>query len=143
MKPKYDITSTESFAQWDITPTVKKHLEAARLDSIYCFSIRDTCYKAELTAMWYPQQRMPVWGLAVRHSEWATHLAELERLPVGRQASWGDTMSTFFPDDGQSASCADDGAEALTGNGLSILTDKLLKLSDIVSSVTAAGGVQL
>jgi hypothetical protein len=156
MKPKHDIRSSESFADWDATPTIKKYLENARLDSIYCFGLKDTCYKAELTAMWYPRQKRPVWGLAVRHTEWATHLAELERLPIGRQAEWGDTISTFFPDRGQLSSYADDGEdiglarlsldssdEVSSADGLTVLIEKLMKLSEIVSSVTAEGGVKL
>jgi hypothetical protein len=156
LKPKYDIRSSESFAEWDATPTIKKYLENARLDSIYCFGLKDTCYKVELTAMWYPRQKRPVWGLAVRHPEWATHLAELERLPIGRQADWGDTISTFFPDHGQLSSYVDDSEdiklerlrldnrnELLPGDGLTVLIEKLMKLSEIVSSVTAEGEVKL
>jgi hypothetical protein len=157
MKAKYDPLSSESFAEWDATPTIKKHLMNARLESIYCFGLRGTCYKAELTAMWYPQQTKPVWGLAVRHPEWATHLAELERLDIGRKADWGDSISTFFPDGGQMSSCVedhdevdlkrlriDDNEETLLEDGLTVLTDKLMMLSEVVSSVTAKeGGVSL
>jgi len=157
MRRDYDISSTESFAQWDDTPNIKRHLQTGRLDSIYSFGIKDTCYKAELTAMWYPQQKLPVWGLAVRHPEWASHLAELESLAIGRQASWEDTISTFLPDDGQSSSYIDDDSEdcgmrrlklddsddAPPRDGIRILTDKLMRLSEIVSSVTAGGGVPL
>jgi hypothetical protein len=152
MKPKYDPRSTESFAQWDMTPTIKKHLQNGRLDKIYSFGIQNTCYKAELTAMWYPQQKLPVWGLAVRHTEWATHLAELERLPVGCQADWGHTLTRFLPDDGLMSNLSNDddtGIEHLALNdmdeapprdGIRILIEKLMQLSEIVSSVTAAQG---
>jgi hypothetical protein len=156
LKRNYDLSSTESFAEWEPTPSVKRHLFTGRLDSIYCFGIKETCYKAELTAMWYPQQSKPVWGLAVRHTEWATHLAELERLSVGRRADWGDTISTFFPDDGQIAAYTadtedsdmdklrlDDSPVEPSGNGLRVLVESLLKLSEIVSSVTSEGGVRL
>lgn len=151
MKAKYDpYSSTESFAEWDQTPTVKKHLFTGRLESVYSFGIKGTCYKAEATAMWYPQQKLPVWGLAVRHSEWATHLAELENLPVGRRADWEHTISTFFPADGQSSSYKPDkedlgmGALGLSKTaGVGLLISHLLRLSDIVSSVTAGGGIQL
>ncbi|KAF2034863.1 hypothetical protein EK21DRAFT_55491 [Setomelanomma holmii] len=155
MKKNYKPSSTESFADWDQTPTIKKHLCTGRLDSIYSFGILDTCYKIELTAMWYPQQKRPVWGLTVRHTEWATHLAELEALPVGRQASWEEAISTFFPEDGQMAGykAVDDeylGMDSLSlsdkarpKDGMRVLTDTLLRLSDIVSSVTTEGGIQL
>lgn len=172
MKPKYTVNSKESFATWDSTPTIKKSLLTGRLDSIYAFSIKNTCYKVELTAMWYPGQIMPVWGLAVRHTDWATHLAELESLLIGGLASWGDTLSTFFPDDGESddgesTGCTDDcdddygmgrlrvnhgdGGEDGKGRakedkpceGIRTLADNLLKLSEIVSSVTEAGGVRI
>lgn len=169
MKRNYDITSTGSFAEWDSTPTVKRHLVTGRLDSIYCFGLKDTCYKVELTAMWYPQQQKPAWGLAVRHPEWVRHLAELEELSVGRRADWGDTILNFFPENGQmSAFTADtedivleklkidddipvgNGLKKLksdddvpVGNGLRILVECLLQLSEIVSSVTDEGGIQL
>ncbi|KAJ4367625.1 hypothetical protein N0V83_007210 [Neocucurbitaria cava] len=155
MRPKYDVNSTKSFALWDQSPGVNKHMQYARLDKIYSFGIQKTSYKVELTAMWYPNQIMPVWGLAIRHTEWAVHLAELERLSVGSQASWGDVVSTFLPDDGVRSSVteSDLGLERLSLNnelempprdGIRILMEKLMQLSEIVSSVTAAeGGVSL
>lgn len=156
MKRKHDISPTESFAEWETTPSVKRHLVTGRLDSIYCFGIKDTCYKVELTAMWYPQRGKPVWGLAVRHAEWATHLAELERLSVGLRADWGDTISNFFPDNGQMSTHTpstdkidigilrlDDSRVPPSGNGLRVLVESLLKLSEIVSSITNEGGVKL
>jgi hypothetical protein len=155
MKSRYKVPSTEHFADWETTPTVKGHLLTHRLDSIYRFGIKDTCYKVELTAMWYPAQKLPVWGLAVRHIEWEIHLAELESLPIGRRAEWEDTMATFFPKDGQSSRNDDDedlGMEKLglddnhvapAQDGLAFLFEKILKLSALVSSVTNEGGVRL
>jgi len=154
MKRNYDISSTESFAEWDPTPNITRYLDVGRLDKIYLFGIEKTCYKVELTAMWYPRQKMPVWGLAVRHTEWASHLAELECLAIGRQASWEDTISTFLPEDGLSSSYIDEDSEdcgmgrlklddGTPRDGIRILTEKLMRLSEIVSSVTAGGGVQL
>jgi hypothetical protein len=157
MKAKHDPLSSESFAEWDATPTVMKNLVTARMESIYCFGLKDTCYKVELTAMWYPRQKKPVWGLAVRHSGWATHLAELERLAIGRQAGWEDSISTFFPDGGQLSSRVegydeidlerprpDEIGKVPLEDGLTVLTDKLMMLSEVVSSVTAnEGGVPL
>ncbi|KAF2131619.1 hypothetical protein P153DRAFT_336064 [Dothidotthia symphoricarpi CBS 119687] len=160
MKQNYDPSSAEVFAQWDASmPTIKRSLMTGRLDKVYSFGIQKTCYKAELTAMWYPSRKLPVWGLAVRHTEWAIHLAELERLPVGHQAEWGNIVAAFLPDDGQ-MSCAtgdgdaefgmtdltlDDDAKAPPRDGIRLLTDKLMQLSDIVSSVVASsdGGVNV
>jgi hypothetical protein len=154
MRPDYDPSCTESFAEWDATPTVKRCLQTGRLDSIYRFGIKDTCFQVELMAMWYPQKKLPVWGLSIRHSEWATHLAELESLSVGRKAGWDvDIMRMFFPRGGQSS--ADDEEElnieglslsnpALsTEDGLTVLVKKLMEVSEIVSSVTNEGGVRI
>lgn len=156
MKPQNDLSSTESFAEWDQTPTIKRYLQTGRLDSIYSFGIKKTCYKVEATKMWYPQQKLPVWGLAVRHLEWATHLAELERLPIGRQASWGNVLSTFLPHDGQTSYSGgeenididmknlslgvDDNVEGPPHGGTRILIDKLMQLSAIVSSAISEQG---
>ncbi|CAN9459735.1 hypothetical protein CUC08_Gglean010604 [Alternaria sp. MG1] len=161
MRPNHDHRSSESFAEWEQTPTVKKYLRTGRLDTIYSFGIKQTCYKVEVTGMWYPGQKLPVWGLSIRHLEWATHLAELERLPIGREADWGNTIAAFLPDDGHSdCSSATErswmtetlpkdedfgirdlnlgsGVEAPPPrDGIRILMDKLLQLSAIVSSVT-------
>jgi hypothetical protein len=157
MRPDHDHRSSESFAEWEQTPAVKKYLRTGRLDTIYSFGIKQTCYKVEVIGMWYPGQKLPVWGLSVRHPEWATHLAELERLPIGRKADWGDTIATFLPDDGQScySSAVEDedfgmrnlnlgiGAEAPLHDGIRILMDKLLQLSATVSAVTDMGGVSI
>ncbi|KAF1840783.1 uncharacterized protein K460DRAFT_321268, partial [Cucurbitaria berberidis CBS 394.84] len=153
MRPKYKVHSAELFAHWDQTPSIKKNLQHGRLDKIYSFGIQKTCYRVELTAMWYPQQQMPVWGLGVRHSEWATHLAELECLDVGCQATWGNTISTFLPDNGLTSSAStneedlgmkalnlDDKDEVSPRDGIRILMEKLMQLSEIVSSVTKAEG---
>ncbi|KAL5116760.1 hypothetical protein ACEQ8H_005372 [Pleosporales sp. CAS-2024a] len=142
MKAKYDSWSSERFAEWDRTPTVDRHLVTARLDIIYCFGIKDTSYKAEMTAMWYPRQAKPVWGLGVYHAEWDRHLAELESRALGRRAEWGDTISTFFPADGQ-MSDGNENSASTDGAGLRILVDNLLKLSEAVSLVTDGGGVEL
>ncbi|KAL6708415.1 hypothetical protein ACN47E_002678 [Coniothyrium glycines] len=154
MNPKYDPQSAESFARWNTTPSVQSHLVNGRLDKIYSFGVRNTCYKVELAAMWYPQQKLPVWGIAMRHSEWATHLAELETLPIGCKAEWGQTLTKFLPDDGVTSSFGDedgdlgisqlsigDNYEAPPREGIRILMDKLLQLSSLISSVTRGGGV--
>ena len=160
LRPGYDVASTQSFAVWEKSPSVNVLLQHGREDKIYSFGIRETCYKVELTAMWYPLQTLPCWGLAVRHNEWATHLAELERLQTGHQANLGDTITTFLPDDGGSSTVFDedddygvsklklDGCEepprGRSREGVRTLTNILLQVSEIVSSVTMAeGGVQI
>lgn len=161
MRPGYEVTSTQSFAEWDKSPSVHALLQGGRLDKVYSFGIQNTCYKAELSAMWYPNEPYPCWGLAVRHIEWATHLAELERLQTGHQASWNDAIATFFPEDGGSSTMLKDdddfGVQKLKANdvleepqrkssweGIRVLTNILLQLSELVSSVTTAqGGVQI
>ena len=160
VKYAYGVASTQSFAEWDITPSVRNlMLPMGRLDKIYSFGVQNTCYKVELTAMWYPGQLSPCWGLAVRHTEWATHLAELEGLQTGHQASWGrNVLHTFLPNDGgSSAKTADDdfgmGAlrvdedrprpPRLPHEGVRTLTDIMLQLSKIVTTVATGGGVRI
>ncbi|KAF9696079.1 hypothetical protein EKO04_006091 [Ascochyta lentis] len=157
LRPGYDMTSNQSFAKWDKSPSVDALLQHWRLDKVYSFGIQDTCYKAELTAMWYPKQSLPCWGLAVRHTEWATHLAELEGLQTGHRASWGDTIATFLPDDGGSSTVLDEDGDFGVGKlkldgkgeelqrgpsweGVRVLTNILLRLSEVVSSVTVGEG---
>lgn len=153
IKRGYSVASSDSFAEWDPSPSVKNLLLTGRTEKVYSFGVRDTLYKVELTAMWYPGQAMPCWGLAVRHTEWATHLVELERLQTGHQANWGNTISTFLPDDGGSSiepeeddDLGVDGLNlddrvqkphaVLSCEGIRTLVNLLLQLSDIVSSVT-------
>ncbi|KAF3040941.1 hypothetical protein E8E12_007922 [Didymella heteroderae] len=157
IKQGYSLTSTESFAQWDTSPSVKNLLLTGRSERIYSFGVQDTCYKAELTAMWYPGQSLPCWGLSVRHTEWATHLAELERLQTGHRANWGNIISKFLPDDGGSSLqpeedddlgvnelSLDNGTQkpqqGLSREGIRTLVNILLRLSEIVSSVTIGQG---
>jgi hypothetical protein len=156
IKSGNEVTSTQSFAEWNKTPSVNVSLQNGRLDKIYSFGVRNTHYKVELVAMWYPNEQSPCWGLAVRHIEWATHLAELERLHTGQQASWRDIIDTFLPEDGGSSSSFDndgdfglqslkvDTVTAPSREGIRILINILLQLSELVSSVTTArGGVQI
>lgn len=153
LRSGYDVTSTQSFVELDKSPSIKQLMLNERLEKTYSFGVQDTCYKVELTAMWYPGQSLPCWGLAVRHTEWATHLAELERLQTGHQAYWGDTVAAFLPDDGASSTMLgedddlgvsrlklDEDAEKLpraaSREGMRTLTNILLQISGIVSSVT-------
>lgn len=157
MVPNYDARSAQIFARWNLTPTIKAHLVNGRLDKIYSFGIKNTNYKVELAAMWYPKHTLPVWGMAMRHMEWATHLAELENLSVGCKAEWGDTLTKFLPDDGLTSSYGGD--EDLAGmsrlslgpnnhtvpprDGIRILVRNLMHLSEIVSlDGTEEGGVR-
>ena len=157
MKRGYSVSSLQSFAEWDSSPSVKVLLLTGRSEKIFSFGIQSTCYKAELTAMWYPGQSLPCWGLAVRHTEWATHLAELERLQTGHRADWGNTISTFLPEDGgcsvrleEDADLGFDGLNlkddvekphrSLSCEGIRTLVNILLQLSEIVSSVTSGQG---
>lgn len=156
MKPKHKIDSKDGFARWDATPTIQRYLTNHRLDKLYSYGLQGTCYKLELTAMWYPRQQKPVWGLAVRHVQWATHLAELERLPIGEKASWGNIVETFLPADGQMSVSTmvdvggkgkkpeaerDDEAASTSHIGIKLLSEKLLQISALVASVAADGGV--
>lgn len=152
IKQGYSVASTDSFAEWDPSPSVKILLLTGRTEKIYSFGIHDTCYKAELTAMWYHGQSLPCWGLAVRHTEWANHLVELARLQTGHQADWGNVISTFLPDDGGSSTQPDEEEVGVDGlalkddaqnsqqglfrEGIRTLVNILLQLSKIVSTVT-------
>lgn len=153
--PKYDVCSTEPFAKWDKAPTTAKGcLVTTRLDMIYSFGIRDTCYKVELMSMWYPGQKIPVWGLGIRHIQWEEHLALLENLAIGERAEWGSTIETFFPKDGVYSSYSGGSADDLSvgdlslnsesgqssNDGLEIFMEKLLQISGLVSSVTQGDG---
>jgi hypothetical protein len=154
MRNNHDHQSTGLFAEWEKTPAVKKYLLTGRLDAIYSFGIKETSYKVELTRIWYPNQARPVWSLAIRHTEWANRLTELEHLPIGRKADWGDTITTFLPNDGQSSYTAADETgdlrignldlgldiEAPPRNGIRILMDKLLQVSVVVGSVMNNAG---
>ena len=160
MRPGYKHQCTDTFAEWDTTSTINKYVQTERLAAIYSFGIKNTYYKVDLMRIWYPTQKLPVWSLAIRHAEWANHLSELEHLPMGRKANWGDTVTTFLPDDGQSSYNAtnvtneDDldmgslslGVTAQTSprGGIGILIAKLLEVSAVVSSDTdTAGGIDI
>jgi hypothetical protein len=148
MKTEYNPTCSEPFAQWDPTPIVKSYLQNGRLDKIYTFGVQDTNYQVEAKAMWHPGQQVPCWGLALRHADWAIHLAELERLGVGSQAAWGHVISTFLPINGVSSSGTDvkedlgmkylnigrDQHEPVQ-NGVRILMQTIIDLSKIVGTV--------
>lgn len=157
MRPGYEHQSAEPFAEWETTSTIRKHLQTARLTAIYSFGIKNTYYKVELTRIWHPTQKLPVWSLAIRHAEWANHLAELESLPLGRKANWGHTITTFLPDDGQSSYNTTNTEDLSLSNlsldpmvqspprgGIGILISKLLEVSAVVSQTrNTAEGVDI
>ena len=76
-----------------------------RLDKTYSFGVRETSYQVQATAMWYKGSGKiePCWGCSLHHKDWKMHLAPLETLPPGRSADFGDSIKTFFPDDGDTA----------------------------------------
>ncbi|KAF2869854.1 hypothetical protein BDV95DRAFT_497090 [Massariosphaeria phaeospora] len=149
-----NLESKEAFAQWSLNPSLK--LLTGRLDKVYTFGIAKTNYKVEFFASWYPSKSIPCWALVVRHLEWATHLAELERLPPGEKASWGDVITTFIPDDGITSTASQDNSnpeeeeldlqnlrldmasEAQPREGIRLLTQKLMELSQVIND---RGGV--
>ncbi|KAF1943245.1 hypothetical protein EJ02DRAFT_343738 [Clathrospora elynae] len=154
LKKKYDMSSREIFAEWDTSPTVMRHLKYSRSDKIYPFLIRNTCYRVELTAMWYPRGKEPFWGVTIRHTQWAYLLAELDKLPAGQRAEWEDTIATFLPDEGCSPCSVVDKDEEFgmqnlnldkdnephARNGIRFLAGQLLRISELVHSATAAQG---
>ncbi|KAF1956384.1 hypothetical protein CC80DRAFT_593832 [Byssothecium circinans] len=158
LKPNYKLESNEQFAKWRNTTSLP--LLDGRLDKVYSFGIQKTGYRIELLGMWYPRQTQPCWGLNVRHSEWATHLAQLEWLPLGRAADWGDAISTFLPDDGLTSAgnmaeedvdlqqlealrLANMNIEEPPRDGTRLLLDKLMQLSLVISGADEGGGVPL
>ncbi|EMD91375.1 hypothetical protein COCC4DRAFT_57592 [Bipolaris maydis ATCC 48331] len=154
MKCGYNPQSADLFAEWEKSPAVKNYLVTERLIVIYSFGIKETSYKVEIARIWHTG-RQPVWSLGVRHAEWANRLSELEHLPTGRKANWGNTITSFLPSDGQSSyntvdededlglSNLDLGSdvEAPPQDGIRILIDKLLQISAVVSSVRKDEGV--
>ncbi|XP_014555428.1 hypothetical protein COCVIDRAFT_38785 [Bipolaris victoriae FI3] len=157
MKRGYNPQSTDIFAEWEKSPAVKDYLVTERLIVMYSFGIKETSYKVEIARIWHTD-RQPVWSLAVRHTEWANRLSELEHLPTGRKANWGNTITSFLPKDGRTSynngdedknlglSNLDLGSdtEAPPQDGIRILVDKLLQISAVVSSVKKdEGGVAI
>jgi len=149
MEKCYNVHSKERFAKItrdQINSMLK--LQHSRLDKIFSFGIKKTCYKVELVGMWYPNQRVPCWGLNVRHKAWIDHLAELEALRPGDAARWGDVIPTFLPDDGGMPLPAvgldlsrlqlSAAHEAPPRDGILLLTLKLMELSKIINNT---GGV--
>jgi hypothetical protein len=126
-------------------------LKYCRLDKVFSFGIKDTCYKVELVSMWYPYRKIPCWGVYVRHKGWINHLTELEGLRPGECASWGDDVLTaFLPDNGGMPTVGEDDVAAVPipridprqdsplREGIQLLTSKLMQLSKII---TTGGGV--
>jgi hypothetical protein len=146
MVKSYDHHSNERFIPNVQINSILK-LRNSRLDKVYNFGIQDCCYKVELVSTWYPDQKIPCWGLNVRHKGWADHLAELEYLQPGEGASWGnDIISAFLPDDGSMSITTqedvpdlsrlhlDSRHEAPPRPGIKLLISKLMALSKIISN---------
>jgi hypothetical protein len=130
MRPGYSANSRDRFAKY--TPGSAK-VVYSRLAKTYTFGIKGTNYQLEAVASWFPAHNVPLWGLVVRHSEWATHLAPLETLPFGRGADWGeDIVKTFFPDNG--GSYQDQTSDASSGNGIRVLLKHMMGISKVVNA---------
>ncbi|KAJ4296553.1 hypothetical protein N0V90_006598 [Kalmusia sp. IMI 367209] len=136
--------SKEPFTNFgDINASSK--LITGRLDKVYTFGIKNSSYKVNVVAMWYPGKivHVPCWGLHVCHSDWQSHLAELEHLQQGRVGQWGDTIRAFLPDDGLSSFHVDRDENTSMNNlridderpqdGIRLLMTKLMELSKIIS----------
>ncbi|KAL1607781.1 hypothetical protein SLS60_002717 [Paraconiothyrium brasiliense] len=141
LKPGYDIASKELFADFTAGSKNSLKLLRGRLDKIHTFGIRKTGYRADVISMWYPGKTVPCWGLNVYHSDWRTHLATVEQLRPGECASWGDTLSTFLPDDGlfpaewtalDEPQRLDEHGKPLPRDGIRLMMTKLMELSQVI-----------
>lgn len=137
----FDSTSGVRFVDFRAGHSLK--IVTGRLDMLYTFGIRKTGYKLDCMCMWYPHKDIPCWGLNVYHNEWQSHLARLEQLQPGERGDWGDTVSTFLPDDGFTATgmaMATPQSSTETGetetpqprDGIRTLLAKLMEISQIV-----------
>lgn len=143
INPQFDITSGTRFVEFKAGASLK--VLAGRLDKIYTFGIRNTGYVLDLMSMWYPQKDAPCWGLNVYHNEWKSHLADLEQLQTGERADWGDTVGTFLPDDGFTATGmvtatpqAREDEKSQPRDGIRILLVKLMEISQIAFQADSA-----
>jgi len=93
MKLDYNLQSQEPFVVGNLS---RMRLVMSRLDKIYTFGIKDTGYKVEVMGMWYPNEKIPCWGLSIRHVDWASRLVELERNKVGKRPEWEDIIAKAF-----------------------------------------------
>jgi hypothetical protein len=120
------------FARWQESPSIKVY--AARLEKVFQFGVKNSGYRVEASTMWYPKAEQPCWGLTVRHRDWQEHLAPLEKLAQGFGADFGvDTIKTFIPDNGVSATST--AYETSDGGlqGIRLLIGRLMELSTIVN----------
>ncbi|KAF2202745.1 hypothetical protein GQ43DRAFT_413115 [Delitschia confertaspora ATCC 74209] len=93
-----NINSTAAWVGWHDSPSIQ--ILNGRLDRIYTFGIKETDYQVQAMAMWYRGSKQPGWGLKVQHKDWNMHLGQLETLPPGHSAEFGDSIKNFFPDTG-------------------------------------------
>ncbi|KAH7130642.1 hypothetical protein B0J11DRAFT_602983 [Dendryphion nanum] len=86
-----------------------------RRDKIYTFGIKNTKYRVDIVAMWYPRCKIPCWGITVRHQDWPMYLDTLEHLAQGECAEWKDIIAAFFPDNGMTSEQAHRSPDILAG----------------------------
>ncbi|OAG13047.1 uncharacterized protein CC84DRAFT_1227927, partial [Paraphaeosphaeria sporulosa] len=138
IKPKDDTGWKQPFVDFTAGPSLR--LLTGRLDKLYTFDIKKTGYKVNLTSMWYPGAKVPCWGLNVYHGDWRSLLATTEQLRQGERGVWANTLGTFLPDDGlfcepnapEQPSKADHTGKPLPGDGVRLLTTKLMELSQVI-----------
>lgn len=97
--PEHMTAPKHPFAQF-YTPSFPQG-SLLRLDKIYTFGLGDSGYKLDWMCMWYPSNLAePCWGLSAYHEDWQAHLAKVEVLSLAECADWGDTVSSFLPENG-------------------------------------------
>lgn len=143
VKAKFDPRSKDPFVAW----RTSRLFHTGRMEMVYSFGVRETCYKVELSKIWYPKKE-PCWGVNVRHQNWNNLLVILERLPTGETVNWGNAIEKFFPQDGQMPGvnakvkkeglgmqklCLEDPDPTA---GIKLLVTILMQLSEIVHDVS-------
>lgn len=146
IRPNYDIASKLPFVDFNARSSLR--LLTGRLDKMYTFDIKKTGYKVNLSSLWYPGANVPCWGLNVYHNDWRSLLATTEQMRPGERGAWSNTLGTFLPDDG--LFCNPNASETppkvdpttgqpLPGDGIRLLTTKLMELSQVIYQSDSAG----
>ncbi|CAI6238966.1 unnamed protein product [Periconia digitata] len=143
MKQGYDLASSLPPLESTKPDRTLKPI-AVKIEKKYTFRIKGSGYKVDMVGRWYRQKPgfLPCcWGIDVRHSDWETHLTQMERLESGHAAQWGDPLATFFPDNGFSAPPIEDEASLNyvspvepPREGIRLLVDILMRLSSFVNA---------